>query len=259
MGAFVHRGCVMRTWLAVGVALAVGAPPVLARGHSGGHGGGSHSGHGHAHGGGGGSHASGGGHAHARQGGSASSSHTGEHHPAASAHHSSSGSARPPLTDAERRHPRPGTGTGDRFFGRFGPRFYARPYGGFGLGYGYGPGYFDPFFYDYGYDYYGYSPFYGDYGPYSTYRRPSMAPWNEDDAGDDADAAILGLEVRPADASIYVDDEPRGSGREVRRLGLTPGRHRIDVVRPGFRPVTREVEVAPGQARTLEIELEPLR
>jgi hypothetical protein len=54
-----------------------------------------------------------------------------------------------------------------------------------------------------------------------------MTPWNEDDAGDDADAAILGLEVRPADASIYVDDEPRGSGREVRRLGLTPGRHRI--------------------------------
>jgi hypothetical protein len=88
---------------------------------------------------------------------------------------------------------------------------------------------------------------------------PSMAPWNEDDAGDDADAAILGLEVSPADASIYVDDESRGSGREVRRLGLSVGRHRIDVVRPGYRPVTREVEVAPGEARTLDIELEPLR
>ena len=252
----------MRTWLAVGVALAVGATPVFARGHSGNHGGGSHSGHGHAHSGAGGSHASGG-HAHVRQGGSAASSHSGEHHPSASAQHPSSGPARPPLTDAERRHPRPGTGTGDRFFPSFGHRFSFRPYGGFGLGYGYGPGYFDPFFYDYGYGhgygYYGYSPLYDDYGPYPTYGGPWMAPRNGDDAGDDADAPILTLEIRPADASVYVDDESRGSGREVRRLGLSAGRHRIEVVRPGYRPVTREVEVAPGAARTLDIELDPLR
>lgn len=260
----------MKTWLAVGVALTVGVTPVFARGHSGGHGGGSHAGghggashsggRGHAHSGGGGSHASGGAHAHTRDGGSASSSHAGEHHgPGSStADRSSSTSGAPrPLTDAERRHPRPGTGTGDRFFDGFGRGFYARPSFGFGLRYR--GGYFDPFLY--GYDYYGYSPwFYGDYGPYPSYRYQ----YDGRDAGEDenapradAEAATLRLDVRPPDASIYVDDQFRGTGRDVERLDLRVGQHRIEVVRPGYLTVARDVDLAPGEGRTLEIELEP--
>jgi hypothetical protein len=236
----------MRTWLAVGVALAFGATPVFARGHSGGHGGGSHSGHGHAHGRTGGSHASSGSHAHARSGDSGASSHAGEHPRAASAEHASSGRSRPPLRDAERRHPRPGTGTGDRFFRWFDDRLYARPYPGFGYRYGYGPGYFSPFLY--GYDDYGDSPWFYGYRPYPT-----------DRDREDVDGGTLQLDVRPADASIYVDDEFRGSASEATRLELRPGRHRIEVVRPGYRTVTREVDIPPGESRTLDLDLEPIR
>jgi hypothetical protein len=240
----------MRTWLALGgalsVALAVGATPAFARGHSGGHGGGSHSGHGHARGRTGGSHASSGSHARARPGDSGASSHAGEHPRAASAEHASSGRSRPPLTDAERRHPRPGTGTGDRFFRSFGDRLYARPYAGFGYRYGYGQGYFSPFLY--GYDDYGDSPWFYDYRPYPT-----------DRDGEDVDGATLQLDIRPADASIYVDDEFRGSASEATRLELRPGRHRIEAVRPGYRTVTREVDIPPGESWTLDLDLEPIR
>ena len=44
----------------------------------------------------------------------------------------------------------------------------------------------------------------------------------------------LRLDVRPSDASIYVDGAFRGTGR-LRSLRLPPGRHRIEVVRPGYR------------------------
>ena len=42
------------------------------------------------------------------------------------------------------------------------------------------------------------------------------------------------LEVRPEDASVYVDDRFRGTAREARSLRLNPGRHTIELVRPGF-------------------------
>jgi hypothetical protein len=66
----------------------------------------------------------------------------------------------------------------------------------------------------------------------------------------------LGLVIRPDDASVYVDGEFRGSGRRVENLTLPAGRHRIEVVRPGYRTFEREVEVRPGQSEVLTIELE---
>ena len=57
----------------------------------------------------------------------------------------------------------------------------------------------------------------------------------------------LKLSVRPADASVYVDGAFRGSGREVSLLALPPGRHRIEVVRPGFSTVERDVEITAGE------------
>jgi hypothetical protein len=341
----------MRKWLTLSVALAFGVTPVFARGHSGGHGGHSHSssGHGHAHGRGSGSHGSGGGHTQGRQSGSPSASATADHRRSVSsnAERSSPAHAARLLTEAERRRPRPGTGTGDRFFGRVGRHFYARPY--FGLRYGYRYRGFDPFLYDYGF--YGYSPWSYDYrsydyGPYSSGRRgydaydlgalrlivdpPATRVYVDGDYagiaddfdgllqrlrvragphdvtlsldgyrtrrfqvfvavgetvklhylmvpghGEDADAALEGpvhdadddrdveeaaavrITVRPSDASIYADDEFRGSGREVQRVHLTAGRHRIEVVRPGYRTVERDIEVRPDDTRSLEITLTP--
>jgi hypothetical protein len=65
----------------------------------------------------------------------------------------------------------------------------------------------------------------------------------------------LRLVVRPADASVYVDGAFRGTGR-LRSLSLIPGRHRIEVVRPGYRTLEREVDVQPGRRVEAEFDLE---
>jgi hypothetical protein len=64
------------------------------------------------------------------------------------------------------------------------------------------------------------------------------------------------LRVLPDDASIYVDGQLRGPGRDVGSLELSPGHHRVQVVRPGFRSFDHEVEVEPGRATELNVEME---
>ena len=315
------------------------------------------------------------------RGGGSSSSSAGEHHSGGSAQSSSGGGSSsssseshessPPMSDAQRRHPRPGTGTGDHFIGR-GGYYYGSPYF-YGRNYYYDS--FDPFYYGY----YGYSPFYysGSYGyaPYyyrgryrdsgsmrvivdpdqtrvyvdgyyagiaddfdGIFQRLYLPPGrheialklegyrthkfrvyvpvdhtikihhvmergtgedsdevvgslNDDrygdrdrddgrygdrerdrddgrygrrdrdeveqgeDARDDAEAGTVRLSLRPSDASVYVDGEFRGSGRRAEVLRLAPGRHRIEVVRPGYRTVEKDVEVRPGDSQTLDVEL----
>ena len=83
--------------------------------------------------------------------------------------------------------------------------------------------------------------------------------FSEGDRGGDqamANAGTLRLDVRPADASVYVDGAFRGTGREAAALRLAPGRHRLEVVRPGYRTIEREVDVAPGQSSEVTIDLE---
>ena len=70
------------------------------------------------------------------------------------------------------------------------------------------------------------------------------------------DAAELKLAILPPDASVWIDDEFRGSAQSLARLVLPPGRHRVEVVRPGFRTAVREVDLRPGVAVALRIELE---
>jgi hypothetical protein len=77
---------------------------------------------------------------------------------------------------------------------------------------------------------------------------------NEDDR-DDADAGTLRLELKPSDASVYVDGEFRGSGRRAETVRLAPGRHRLEVVRPGYRTVEREIEVRSGETVRVEVDL----
>jgi hypothetical protein len=88
-----------------------------------------------------------------------------------------------------------------------------------------------------------------------------------DDEADDRDLDDLGrgntrgefgslrLTVRPTDASVYVDGAFRGTGR-LRTLRLTPGRHRIEIVRPGYRTIEREVEVERGREAELSVDLD---
>jgi len=72
----------------------------------------------------------------------------------------------------------------------------------------------------------------------------------------DERAGRLNLRVQPEDASVYIDGAFRGSGREAGALRLAPGRHRIEIVRPGFRTSEQAVEVAPGETSQLSVTLE---
>ena len=63
------------------------------------------------------------------------------------------------------------------------------------------------------------------------------------------------LEVRPDDATVYVDDEFWGTAGESRRITLRAGRHVIELVRPGFDVVRREVDVVAGETSDVLVEL----
>jgi len=78
----------------------------------------------------------------------------------------------------------------------------------------------------------------------------------EDERRVPAESGKLRLSVEPADASVYVDGAFRGSGREAQSLELAPGRHRIEVVRPGYRTAERDVEIPAGETTRLEVTLE---
>ena len=304
--------------------------------------------------------------------GSQSSSSAGQRHTGASSRGGESQTSAPPQTDAQRRHPRPGTGTGHfdnnghhggGYGGYYGYPYYG--YGRYGYGYGFGYGYpyayYSPFYFS---GYYGYGPSYyvgGGYGSYresgslriivdpskarvyvdgyyagvvddfdGVFQRLNIPPGRHEitlklegyrtqhfkvyvpvgdtikihydmvtgsgeatseqfagvpvdyaraedmnDRNDDrydrrddgryegrddtaGDTGSVRLQVSPQDASVYVDGEFRGSGRQSTNLKLRPGRHRIEVVRPGFRTVERDVEVEPGRSTEVEVELEKL-
>jgi hypothetical protein len=99
-------------------------------------------------------------------------------------------------------------------------------------------------------------------GPDPRDRERERAPY-DDRRGRDAreprdarDGGALRLDVRPDDASVYVDGEFYGSARRAGIINLAPGRHRVEVVRPGHRTVERDVEIQPGRTETLAIDLE---
>jgi len=78
----------------------------------------------------------------------------------------------------------------------------------------------------------------------------------DEDRADSGEMGTLRCDVQPPDASVYVDGSFRGTGRQLRALSLSAGRHRIEVVRPGFRTVEREVEIRPGHTTDLGVDLE---
>ncbi len=78
-----------------------------------------------------------------------------------------------------------------------------------------------------------------------------------DAAADAAGSSRLPLDVRPADATIYVDGQFRGTASSDPILLLAPGRHTVEVARPGFRSERRVVDVGTGEGRPLSITLQP--
>jgi hypothetical protein len=94
---------------------------------------------------------------------------------------------------------------------------------------------------------------------------PEREPRREQEQDDDERAAAeepsgglatLELSVEPSDASVYVDGAFRGTGREASSLRLAPGRHRIEVVRPGYRTAESDVDVPAGETTRLRVILD---
>ena len=90
-------------------------------------------------------------------------------------------------------------------------------------------------------------------------RAQSEARDDVDRAPTAPDSGRLRLDVRPADATIYVDDQFRGTASDATVLTLGRGRHTVEVARPGFESQRRTVEVGSGEARPLSITLLPVR
>ncbi len=79
---------------------------------------------------------------------------------------------------------------------------------------------------------------------------------DEDVADKPGDAsATLDLDVTPEQAAVYVDGSFRGTGQDIESLSLPPGRHRVEVVAPGYRTFDREVDVKAGETEELNVEL----
>jgi hypothetical protein len=72
----------------------------------------------------------------------------------------------------------------------------------------------------------------------------------------EGESGTLRMDVRPEDASVYVDGRFRGTVRQHDGLELPAGRHHVEVVRPGFKTLERDVEIEPGRTAKLNVELE---
>jgi hypothetical protein len=197
---------------------------------------------------------------------------------------------------AQRRHPRAGTGTGGYYYpysgshgyyGGYYGSYYRRPSYGYYRPYYYGGYDYGPSFYaslSFGWPYFTTWPYYSTWPYYTTWPYTSVGygydsadapPYYEvyPDAGPpqtasrdayesgapavpDRDSGRLRIDVRPDDASVWVDDQFRGSARDLRYLTLPAGPHVIELVRPGFAAERHPVEVVAGQTRDVLVELQ---
>ena len=93
-----------------------------------------------------------------------------------------------------------------------------------------------------------------DDAPVDAPREETMPPVGLVTDGNAA-PGVLSLNVTPADASVYVDGRFVGSARQTGELTLRPGRHRVEIVRPGYRTAERDVTIDGGRSQTLSLDL----
>lgn len=74
------------------------------------------------------------------------------------------------------------------------------------------------------------------------------------------EGAALDIRVEPPEASVYLDGEFVGTGRDLaglqRGLAVTAGSHTVDVLAPGRQPRRLEVRVEEGEVQQLVVELD---
>lgn len=170
---------------------------------------------------------------------------------------SSAGSSYSRASDAARRRPRPGTGTGDRGrYGISGGRYYGSPYSFY---------YYDPYAYSwgysgpaygrlgYGYGYYDYGYSYGDYYGYPPWAYSRSYRYR---AGNVAQLRTL---VEPAKARVYVDGYYAGIADDFdgifQRLNVSPGRHDITFKLEGYGSHTFSIYANRNQTLKLRFDM----
>ena len=88
---------------------------------------------------------------------------------------------------------------------------------------------------------------------------PRQSPDQGRDPGryENTDLGGLFLEVRPDDASVYLDGRFVGTGRDVstatEALRLVPGEHRLQVIHPNYSNQERTIEVGAGEEKRVEV------
>jgi hypothetical protein len=68
-------------------------------------------------------------------------------------------------------------------------------------------------------------------------------------------SAQISIDVKPADAAVYLDGKFVGTADEVDELDLAAGRHRLEVVRPGHVTFVKELEVPKEGKQELELQI----
>ena len=123
---------------------------------------------------------------------------------------------------------------------------------GFGLWVGYPVAYSNYYYYDpyeYAAPYPADSYAYQEAPPPSDY--PDSASTQYGDASQPAAAGGVSFEITPENAAVFVDGTYVGTAATfsptAQPLGLTPGRHRIDIRAEGYRTLTFDADVTAGQ------------
>jgi hypothetical protein len=76
------------------------------------------------------------------------------------------------------------------------------------------------------------------------------------EARSEKDGATIAIRVQPGDAAILIDGERwQSSGGDRLEIQVTPGDHRIDVQKDGYRPFTTTVRVGAGESSPINVSL----
>jgi hypothetical protein len=74
---------------------------------------------------------------------------------------------------------------------------------------------------------------------------------------DETTSASVRLSVAPADATIYADGRYYGTAADAGTICLAAGRHRLAIVRDGYRAEEQSLELQPLESRELKLVLRP--
>jgi hypothetical protein len=68
----------------------------------------------------------------------------------------------------------------------------------------------------------------------------------------------VGIRVQPPEADVLIDGQPWHVGGQPLVIGVTAGRHHLEVHAPGQQPYSTDVDVRPGEMTQVNVSLRPV-